>query len=317
MQKKKDNELGLSKIDITKPHLVVLNEDPQLTHKLKYSLAKMPVHVGRKHGNPPPEITLSGIGIKINHALFEELGTEVLLLPNDENAKDFIFINGRQMENDDGEILTHMDKITFGTNTVLLFMKQSDGTDLYSVDWETAQIELQKEVENNLKKNEEHNEKKRQNELEELKKEMEEKHQKEKMELEEKMKKEIENLKSNRERDTQEQAKALEIKQNDIDKLLRKKMKDLETQKAKQKREVELKEATTTLQKTNEVTHKSSQLEQNLQYILRKLHKMKIITTETRRNVNLEVVLLKDICEYLGERNISNTNILIRVFLNH
>ena len=160
-QKKKDADLGIKLIDIKKPHLIVLNEDPQLSHKLKYSLKDLPVLVGRKHGSPPPEIILTGIGIKINHASFEEFGTEILLLPNDVDAKDFIFINGQQMQDDDGEILSHMDRITFGTNSVFLYMKQSNGTDLFSVDWESAQLELHKEVEKNLKKQEEISEKKR------------------------------------------------------------------------------------------------------------------------------------------------------------
>jgi len=273
--------------------------------------------VGRKHGNPPPEITLSGIGIKINHASFEEFGTEVLLLPNDDDAKDFIFINGQQMLDDDGEILTHGDRITFGTNTVFLFMKQSNGTDIFKTDWESAQIELQKETEKNIKKKEEVLEKKRQEELENIKKQMEEKYLKEKKEIEEKMKKEIANLKQQ----SDIKANALEIKENEIDEILKTRLKEIETQKAKQKREIEIKEVAQTQTKkvnptaikTTDVQHKSSKLEQNLQNILRKLHKMKIITSETRRNVNLEVVLLKDVAEYLGENNSSNTNILIRV----
>lgn len=71
--KNKDKEQALvlgERIDLSKPHLVVLNEDPQLSKKLKYSLNSLPVYVGRKLGNPPPQICLSGIGIKVNHAVF-------------------------------------------------------------------------------------------------------------------------------------------------------------------------------------------------------------------------------------------------------
>ncbi len=315
-QKKKDAELGLARVDISKPHLVVLNEDPQLSHKLKYSLKDLPVLVGRKHGDPVPEITLSGIGIKINHASFEEFGTEILLMPNDEDAREFIFINGQQMQDDDGEILSHKDRITFGTNTIFLFMKYSDGQDILSLDWESSQIELHKEVEKNLKKREEQAENKREKELADLKKQMEEKYLHERFEIEEKMKKEIESLK--KQRDTKETI--IDIKENEIDEILRSRLKTLESQKAKQKRELELKEMHQQQRKTigikaSDVNHKSSKLEQNLQNILRKIHKMKIITNEIRRNVSLEVILLKDICEFLGD-NINNTNILIRVRLH-
>lgn len=89
--KNNDKEyLGL-KVDINAPHLVVLNEDPQLSHKLKYSLKQTPVYIGRKHGNPPPQITLSGIGIKVNHAKIVENNGELILLPNDVNNFLIIF----------------------------------------------------------------------------------------------------------------------------------------------------------------------------------------------------------------------------------
>ena len=93
--KKTNKELGIEKVDISKPHLIVLNEDPQLSHKLKYQLVELPVYVGRKHGNPPPQITLSGIGIKQNHAIFEKKDDDIVLKPNDKDAREYIFINGQ------------------------------------------------------------------------------------------------------------------------------------------------------------------------------------------------------------------------------
>ena len=97
-KKKADKELGIEKVDINKPHLVVLNEDPQLSHKLKYGLNDLPIYVGRKLGNPPPKITLSGIGIKQNHAIFlkGEKENEIILKPNDKDAIKYIFINGKK-----------------------------------------------------------------------------------------------------------------------------------------------------------------------------------------------------------------------------
>lgn len=235
-------------------------------------------------------------------------------MPNDEDAKDFIFINGQQMQDDDGEILTHKDRITFGTNTIFLYMKYSDGQDIYSMDWENAQMELHREVEKNMKKREENAEKKRINELNELKKQMEENFQKQKAEIEEKMRKEIdEALKSSR----QEKP---EIKEDEIEDIFKTRLQEVKTKQAKQMRELQQKEASQQHRKTvgiksSDIVHKSSKLEQNLQNILRKIHKMKIIISEIRRNVNLEVVLLKDICEFLDDNFINNTNILIRVRL--
>ena len=119
--KKQDKELGIEKVDISKPHLVVLNEDPQLSHKLKYPLNDLPIYVGRKLGNPAPKITLSGIGIKQNHAIFTkgEKEGEIILKPNDKEAIKYIFINGKRIKSQDGQILKNKDRIIFGNNTIM------------------------------------------------------------------------------------------------------------------------------------------------------------------------------------------------------
>ena len=43
-----------SQVDISLPHLVILNEDPKLSHKLRYQLSDLSVYVERKHNNPTP-----------------------------------------------------------------------------------------------------------------------------------------------------------------------------------------------------------------------------------------------------------------------
>ena len=146
--KKNDKDFSYEKVDCNYPHLIVLNEDPQLSHKLKYSLKKLPIYVGRKHGNPIPEIKLSGIGIKQNHAIFIKGNNEneIILKYNDIDAKNFIFINGKKIKND-GQILNNKDRIIFGNNTIMLFMIKSDLKDIFEFDWENAQMEFQKEIE--------------------------------------------------------------------------------------------------------------------------------------------------------------------------
>jgi len=68
---------------------------------LRYQLSELPVYVGRKHGNPTPQITLSGIGISHNHAIFEKEGDDILLKANDPKALDYIFINGKKIAKKD------------------------------------------------------------------------------------------------------------------------------------------------------------------------------------------------------------------------
>ena len=116
-----------------------MNEDPQLSYKLKYALVDLPVYVGRKHGNPTPQITLSGIGIKQNHAVFVKQGEDILLKPNDKDAREYIHINGKNIPQE-GQIINTKDRIIFGTNTIFIYMKSSTGEDIYSIDWETAQM---------------------------------------------------------------------------------------------------------------------------------------------------------------------------------
>jgi kinesin family protein 1 len=151
--KKTNKELGIEKVDIEKPHLIVLNEDPQLSHKLKYSLKELPIYVGRKHGNPTPKIKLSGIGIKQNHAIFVQgdKPNEIILKPNESDAIKYIYINGKKLKSQDGQILKNRDRIIFGTNTIMIYMEKSDGKDIYDIDWECAQTEFQQELEKQKK----------------------------------------------------------------------------------------------------------------------------------------------------------------------
>ena len=149
--KKEQKERIGEEIDITKPHLVVLDEDEQLSHKLKYSLNILPIYVGKKNGNPPPHITLTGIWVSANHAVFEKQEDDIILKPRDIDAKKYIYVNGKNIDMN-GIVLQNKDRIAFGTNAIFLFMKKSDGKDIYSVEWETCQAEIHNEIEEEKKK---------------------------------------------------------------------------------------------------------------------------------------------------------------------
>ena len=313
-----ENSIG-EKVDITKPHLVVLNEDPQLSYKLKYQLINLPFYVGRKHGNPVPQIILSGIGIKQNHALFifSDDNKNIVLKPNDKDAKDFIFINGKKI-NENGQILNNKDRIIFGTNTILLFMEKSNGEDIYSIDWESAQLELQKEIELENKKQIEENEKKKQEVMDSLRKNLEEEFAKKKNEMEEKLRKQVEEYQLQLKEDIQKAEKErLEQERLNQEKIAKEKIQQLEEEKLRKKKELEQKEKNLLLKneqmlKNKEFIHKSEKLENNLTNILKKISKMKIIISDLKRKINLEVTLHKNLMEEINEIN-SSTNIMIRV----
>lgn len=67
-EKKEEEEERLKKekeeAQKSSPHLVNLNMDPLLDRKVFYSLhEKDQMHIGRKTGNPKPDIIIGGIGI--------------------------------------------------------------------------------------------------------------------------------------------------------------------------------------------------------------------------------------------------------------
>ena len=315
--KKKESENIGSSVDKTLPHLLVLNEDPQLSHKLRYALNELPVYVGRKHGNPTPQITLSGIGIKQNHAIFVKEGENIMLKENDKGAKEYIFINGKKIP-EQGQIINHKDRIVFGTNSIFLYMKTSNGEDFYDIDWESAQMELQKEIELENKKQMEENEKKKQEEINTLKKDLEEEYSKRKNEMEEKLRKQVEEYQLQlKEMNQNAEKQRIEQERLNQERKLKEKIEQLEEEKAKKKREFEIKEKNEMIKreqakKQQEFIHKSEKLENNLTNILKKISKMKIIINELKRNINLDVALQKNLLEELDQIN-TPTNIVIRV----
>ena len=314
--KKHEKEHIGQNVDISKPHLVVLDEDAQLSHKLKYSLANLPVYVGRKHGNPTPQITLLGIGVKQNHAIFEKKGDDIILKPNDKNAEEYIFINGKNIDKN-GQIVHNKDRIVFGTNTIFLFMKNSNGEDIYSIDWETCQIEIQSELESAAKRQIEENEKRKQDELNLLKKGLEEEYNKKKIEMQEELKKQVEEyqiqikeLSENTEKQKMEQERMIQEQK------LKEKLEQLEEEKARKKREFEIREKNEMMKLSqtkndNNSMFKKEKLEKNLINILRKIAKIKLIITEFKRNINMDVILQKN---YMDKEEINSPyNIIIKV----
>ena len=296
--RKAEKESIGTQVNILLPHLVVLNEDPQLSHKLKYPLDQPPVYVGRKHGNPTPQIVLSGIGIKPNHAIFikDEKSDDIILKPNDKEAKNHIFVNGKKIT-DEGQILKTKDRIIFGTNTILLYMKSSKGDDIYDIDWEAAQIELKNEIEKENKKQIEEKEKKNKEELDALKKNLVEEYSKKENEMEEKLKKKAEEY------------------QLQLDEMYEE-AEHLEEEKAKKRREAELREKNEQKRKqalkNKEFIQANEKLKNNLINIIKKISKMDIINKDLKRKITMKVAIQKDLIQENSSFN-STANLMIRV----
>jgi hypothetical protein len=198
-------------------------------------------------------------------------------------------------------------------------MNNSNGNDFYDVDWEIAQIELQKEIEENNKKHEEENEKKKQEELDSLKKDLEEKYSREKLEIEEKLRRQLQDYEVKLKEMNQNVEKSkVETERINVENLIKQRIDLLETEKVRKKREVELREKNDVIKKENqkkekEFIHKSEKLELTLQNVVKKLNKMKIIMSELKRNINMDIFLSKNLLEYFSDNKNSAVNILIRV----
>ena len=166
------------KNDYNIPHVVNLNEDPQLAGKIYYNFQSGNIYIGRKNTIPECKIVLGAIGIRTIHALLSHTKAEGVIeyfvspinmkknsisgeeemikidsLPPVPNSN--IFVNGEEIS-----VLTtlrHLDRIIFGSTTFFVFKnpREVDPEDsLKEVDWEYAQLEKM-EVGEKLKQQEE------------------------------------------------------------------------------------------------------------------------------------------------------------------
>ena len=317
--RKHESESIGTTVNISLPHLVVLNEDPQLSHKLKYPLVELPVYVGRKHGNPTPQIVLSGIGIKPNHAIFvkDANSDDIILKPNDKDAKNHIFVNGKKI-GDEGQILKTKDIVIFGTNTILLYMKESKGDDIYGVDWEKAQLELKNEIEKENKRLTEEKEKKNKEELDSIKKHLLEEYSKRENEMEEKLRKQVEEYQLQlNEMNKEAERKKLEQQKINREKIMKEEIEQLEEEKQKKKEEAEMKEKNEKkkrdqILKNNNFIHANEKIKNNLINILKKKSKLDIITHDLKRKINLKVMIHKNFSQESSESD-SIANLVVRV----
>jgi hypothetical protein len=197
-------------------------------------------------------------------------------------------------------------------------MKKSTGDDIYSIDWESAQMELQKEIELENKRQIEENEKKKQEEINLLKKDYEEEYSKRKKEIEETLRKQVEEYELKlKEINQNVEKQRIEQERLNQERKLKERIEQLEEEKVRKKREIEIKEKEEMLRreqlkKEQENIHNSEKLENNLTNILKKIQKMKIIITELKRNINLDAILQKNLVEEIDEIQ-NGANIAIRV----
>jgi pSer/pThr/pTyr-binding forkhead associated (FHA) protein len=142
-QKEEEEQPAYQKVDPSRPHLVNLNPDPQLSRKIKYSLDSDQSRIGKRGLTPPNDIEIGGMGIRQLHALILRRGDEYFVSVG-EGEGSGCFLNGDEIPKE--ERLLHLDRISFGTNNIFLLLLP--GTlpraeiDEKAVDWDFAQNEL-------------------------------------------------------------------------------------------------------------------------------------------------------------------------------
>ncbi|XP_033253516.1 kinesin-like protein unc-104 [Drosophila miranda] len=137
------------------PHLVNLNEDPNLSECLLYYIKDGLTRLGTHEANVPQDIQLSGSHILKEHCTFENRKSTVTLLPHKDAI---IFVNGRQLV--EPEVLKTGSRVILGKNHVFRFTNPEQARELREkiteneaenevekadapqVDWNFAQCEL-------------------------------------------------------------------------------------------------------------------------------------------------------------------------------
>ncbi|XP_067626493.1 kinesin-like protein unc-104 isoform X11 [Eurosta solidaginis] len=138
------------------PHLVNLNEDPNLSECLLYYIKDGITRLGTHEANVPQDIQLSGSHILKEHCTFENRNSSVTLIPHKDAL---VYLNGRKLV--EPEVLKTGSRVILGKNHVFRFTNpeqvrelrekitenadnenEIEKCDTQQVDWNFAQCEL-------------------------------------------------------------------------------------------------------------------------------------------------------------------------------
>lgn len=131
------------------PHLVNLNEDPNLSECLLYYIKDGITRLGTSESNLPQDIQLCGSHILKEHCTFENRSGVVTLVPHKDAL---VYLNGRQLI--EPEVLTTGSRVILGKNHVFRFTHPDQAREIREktvneiteagemADWNFAQCEL-------------------------------------------------------------------------------------------------------------------------------------------------------------------------------
>ena len=62
----------INNVDTSRPHLSNLNQDPQLSRMINYSIDKEKINIGKRKCEPPNDVEIGGMGIRNLHAVITQ-----------------------------------------------------------------------------------------------------------------------------------------------------------------------------------------------------------------------------------------------------
>ena len=239
---------------------------------------------------------MRGPGIQPNHAYFKNKGGNIYLIPQSEEAINYIKVNGKDIGK--GVKLQNNDRIVFGVSTIFIFIQSREYEDL-TINYEKAQDEVNSTQKEQQKKKIEEEKRKEEAKI----KELEEKFELEKKEAEIQQQAE----KEERERKIKELEEKLKTQQAEKE---RKKAKDqkLAIEEEVKKREEDIKLANLKASEKNRKQIKiyrnkieeSARLEEVLDTLLPMIKEANISAEKLKRNILFKPIIIHELDERSG-----------------
>ncbi|EGG24674.1 kinesin-3 [Cavenderia fasciculata] len=105
------------------PHLVNLNEDPQMSESLIYYLKEGYTRIGRSDADTPQDIILNGLSIAQEHCVIQNKDGVVTIIPYDEDKDNrthtSIYVNGNEITSP--TVLNTGNRVILGNNHIFRF----------------------------------------------------------------------------------------------------------------------------------------------------------------------------------------------------
>lgn len=124
------------------PQIRNINPDDTMSGTIKVAFREGENVAGKKNNESPPDLPLSGAGIRDRHCVFEFQGNQCTVLPNDSPEQYKIKVNGDLLL--EPRELVHKDRILIGTHHYYVYVDpKEDCNDLMDYDTAVAEAHAQ------------------------------------------------------------------------------------------------------------------------------------------------------------------------------